>query len=629
MPTLTIIEVPWLFVQLAIASPTYNELVRLPRHVWGTNLVARDDTASIASTNAPNSKAVVFSFALESASCVGPDFSIKFRNVLIYAAAVIFHASESTWKKVMSFVLDFGEVVLGENGLTKRDIIPDIDEKFRLDLEATLPETIFKWQVRNPPLNGALTAYCDQCGTSGTLVFAGHVGASLGVGGVVADKLVVTVTPQGMKFVKPSQELEILEIPVSGCNISGIFELGPHIVLNAEYVIDYSGGSASVSSGITARIPDSFTLEISGWAPVIETDPLEIQIALSVSLSGPELTLTTTAGLDTNGSCEGGGNPYGVNIDASVGANLALEGWKELNDDRDTLFTAILFEKDDLYEFPSCLFFGTPSEGYCLPELPEDGMLHEELSEEEIAEDEEMGELSTRSLDIVELKKRPSGQGYKYKVLRYNTPTALQTEVTVPIVIPLISCNPGERGCVPNTGIDVLTEDGLETRAAAFVKELTLTTEHIYEGNLIREYLDHLHTEKFGNNSKTSTSNVTKPAAVQPPVNYIRSWLQYLGAEFTQAERMVLLAQKQNNHKFNLAGYFFQDKDSMDVDNNHERQACDLVRIVTTCNAKVDNSPNIDKLADCSFFEAHQEWLEKMYTAGIEHTRERLVDHAT
>ncbi|KAL5339944.1 hypothetical protein BJX70DRAFT_397184 [Aspergillus crustosus] len=808
----------WLSLQHVVASPTYSELVRVPRDIWDTNLGKRDDVdiASIglsdhetfkwASTDAPHSKAVVvsmvaysrqderildmdkFSFALDTASCTEEDFSVKFKHVLIYKAAkiawewvnyndlrsfvlvpswkgcgkdkshdpwvvtkvqfddktqkVIFEATQSSWKKVMNtFILDFGEVVLGEENNNKRDIIPDLDEKFRLNLEATLPEQIFKWEVRTGALNGTLTANCDECGTAGTLVFAGHVEASLSWDGVDIDKFEISVTPQGVqahvglslefegeldfrKFTRPSQELEILEIPVSGWNIPGIFEFGPRILLNAGYVIDYVGGSASVSTGITARIPDSATakldllsedkLEISGWAPIIETDPLEIQamidaqarlyteIALSVSLTVlddngfgvdlslkvPEVTVTTTAGLDTNGFCEGGGNPWGVNVDASVGANLKLEGWKELDGSKDILFDATLFEKEDLYEFPQfCLSFGELSEGYCLPEAPEDDDVFEELTEEEIAEDDEMGEplliRSTTDLSTYVKRQRQSsrkrifldcgtGRDYKYRVLQYNGPTALQTNVNVPIVLPEVSCNAGERGCVPDTGIKVLTTND---RAAVFIKEdgdsRTWSTEHLYEGNWIKEFLGFLHTEKFGNGAtcsphvaqffdktKKPTANVPKPTQAQPPNTYVRSLLQNLGTVYTETERMVLLPQKQNNHKYNifakneLVAYFYQDKDSQGTDNNHERRTCDLARIVTTCKymdyefsrkgllatvvalegvlAEMDKDPNIGKPdPDFSFVEAHKEWFNRTYVEGIEHARTKLADYAT
>jgi hypothetical protein len=312
-----------------------------------------------------------FAFALESASCNAEDMHIKFKHKLIYQAAKIawqwvnyndlrsfvlvpswkgcgadkshdpfvvssvtfddktqrvnMVATQSTWKKVMNtFVLDFGEVVLGGDDKTKRDIIPDLDAKFRLDVGATLPQQIFKWQVNRGVLNASVTANCNECGTSGTLVFAGHVEASLGWDGFEVDKFEISVRPEGVQahvglsldflghldyssFVRPSQEFEILEIPVSGWNIRGIFEFGPRILLNAGYSIDYIEGVASVGTGITARIPDTAiakldllaedSVDVSGWAPVIETDPLEAQaqinaqatlyteIALSVSLT--------------------------------------------------------------------------------------------------------------------------------------------------------------------------------------------------------------------------------------------------------------------------------------------------------------------------------------------------------
>ncbi|KAL4879335.1 hypothetical protein BJY04DRAFT_229120 [Aspergillus karnatakaensis] len=750
------------------------------------------ETFKWASTDAPHSKAVVvsmvaysrqdelildmdkFSFALDSVTCTEEVFSVRFKHALIYKAAkiawqwvnyndmrsfvlvsswkgcgshdpwvvtkvefddksqkVIFDATKSTWKKVMStFILDFGEVVLGdESNNNKRDIIPDLDEKFRLNLEATLPEEIFRWEVRNGALNGTLTANCDECGTAGTLVFAGHVEASLGWGGVEVDKFEISITPQGVQahlglslefegeldyrqFTRPSQELEILNIPVSGWNIPGIFEFGPRILLNAGYAIDYIGGRASVSTGITARIPDSATakldllaedqLEVSGWAPVVETDPLEIQamidaqarlyteIALSVSLTVledngfgvdlslkvPELTVTTTAGLDSNGFCEVGGNPWGVNIEASIGANLKLEGWKELDGSKDILFDATLFEKEDLYEFPQfCLSFSELSEGYCLPEDPVPG-------EENVEEDEPADSLAVRSTADISIhvkRQRPSnrdpiyltcgtGKDHSYRVLRYNGPSVLKTNNDVPIIHPKVSCKPSETDCLPNTDIEVLTDQG---RAAVFVKrqgdKRTWATEHIYEGNWIREFLDFLHEEKFNNESTCSShvaqffdEDISPPATVpnpgpDTPPTYLHSLLQNLGTIYTQTERMVLIPQKQNKMKFDLfaknelVGYFYQDKDSQSVGNNHERRTCDIARIVTVCKymdsdvaragmratvealegvlAEMDKDTRITP-ADFSYVAAHQEWFERTYREGIEHAREKLTDYA-
>lgn len=185
-------------------------------------------------------------------------------------------ASKSNWKSVMhTFVLDFGEVTLGGGGgRDRRDIIPDLDEKFTLDIGTTLPSELLKWKKKVGVLNATLTANCDECGTQSALVFAGHVEASLGFTGIDVDKFEISVTPRGVaahvglsvefigeidyrSFVAPEHELTLLDIPVSGWKIPGIFEFGPHIQLNAGYIIDYIGGQASASARITISILDS------------------------------------------------------------------------------------------------------------------------------------------------------------------------------------------------------------------------------------------------------------------------------------------------------------------------------------------------------------------------------------
>lgn len=307
-----------------------------------------------------------FSFAIKSAHCTEDDMSLTFVNPLIYYAAKVawewvnfndlrsfilvassdkcghdkshdpwvvkgvkfndkeqrveMHATKSSWKKVMNtFELDFGEVVLGKGDHwdrsmmpERRDIIPDLDKKFRLDIGATLPEQIFLWEINKGVLHGNVTANCKECGTQGALVFAGHVEASLHWTGVKVDKFEISVKPDGValhmglsleflghfdfrKVGKPSKEVNLLEIPVSGWKIPGVFEFGPHIDLNAGYEIAYISGHAEASTGITAKIPDSAIakldllskdkVQISRWKPEIETQPLEVEVMLDAQAS--------------------------------------------------------------------------------------------------------------------------------------------------------------------------------------------------------------------------------------------------------------------------------------------------------------------------------------------------------
>lgn len=80
------------------------------------------------------------------------------------------HAEKSTWRKVTrSYVIDFGEV---SRRLPKRAFDFNGDGVFTLDLASSWPRTFF-----NQTWDGTkFTVSCADCGTRGSLVFAGHIG---------------------------------------------------------------------------------------------------------------------------------------------------------------------------------------------------------------------------------------------------------------------------------------------------------------------------------------------------------------------------------------------------------------------------------------------------------------------
>ncbi|KAI9369634.1 hypothetical protein BJX61DRAFT_549462 [Aspergillus egyptiacus] len=686
-----------------------------------------------------------FGFALDSASCSSEDMHLKFKHRLIYLAAKIawqwvnyndlrsfvlvpswegcgedkshdpwvvtrvefddqsqrvnLVAAQSTWKKVMStVVLDFGEVVLGRSGSgrddddggddkRRRDIIPDLDARFRLNLDARLPQQIFKWQVNRGVLNASVTANCNDCGTSGTLVFAGHVEASLGWGGFDVDKFEISVRPQGVQahvglsldfqghldytgLVRPSQEFEILEIPVSGWNIRGVFEFGPRILLNAGYEIDYIEGVASVGTGITARIPDSAvarldllaedSVQVSGWEPVIETEPLQAmaqvnaqaslytEIALSVSLTVlddngfgvdlalkvPEVTVTASAGGNTEGFCEDDPDPWGIMVEASVGASLELEGWHELDGDREELFDVDLFTKDDLYVFPQfCFSFGGLSDGFC---LAEESLEEEEEDEDDDDDDDDDDDRAAEKRAIQQTDRRlstrqdPDRQGrtvrlacdneqraaqHPIQLLDYPRPADIRTDTDVPIAKPTVPCWKSEKNCAPKDADIVIVTEDQEERAIVeehnrdwffTEKEKRWDSEHIYEGNWIAKYIGHVGTvggwvQGPGEGCHDSIIELLdgpppadnpKPAGADEPDTLSKALMQHLGTTATFKTRMAILQSIQNNLKYQmfnkdpLIPYFEQDEDNSRVEpypNSHGRRACDLARIVSTC----------------------------------------------
>lgn len=150
-----------------------------------------------------------------------------------------------------------------------------------------------------------------------------------------------------------------------------------------------------------------------------------------------------------------------------VGADLSLEGWKEVEGDKDKLFEVDIFNKPDIYTFPTvCFSFGDISEGYCLPEeAPQGG---DDVDEPDVVErsvdDGDADDIVERSNELA--ARSHKGKKYKLgcdpdKIVRappYPAPSEL-TKYTgtppIPIIVPDVPCADAEEDCKPNTGITV------------------------------------------------------------------------------------------------------------------------------------------------------------------------------
>jgi hypothetical protein len=293
-------------------------------------------------------------FALESVTC-GDKMVLKFNNKLFYAAAkfawnwvnyndlrsfvvvanwkgcgdpkarnpwVVSNAAfadktttitldsvQSTWQKVSnSYNMDFGDIVLGSGGKSKRWLDFDLSKAFTVDLSSSFPSEIANWSMTTPYVDAYLAIECEDCGTQGTLQFAGHIEGSV-FGGI--DKFEVSATPHGIAahlglsltfhgevdfdtLPAPGDEFTLLELPLpSGWRVPGVLQFGPNVKINAGYTIERIVGDARVSTGITASVPDDSVakvdlasknpVEISGWIPEIETDPLEVSVQIDAT----------------------------------------------------------------------------------------------------------------------------------------------------------------------------------------------------------------------------------------------------------------------------------------------------------------------------------------------------------
>jgi hypothetical protein len=155
-----------------------------------------------------------------------------------------------------------------------------------------------KWAHKSGSVSFGIN--CIDCGTSGTLVFSGHIEGNPFTG---IDKLVVQATPNGLRadlnlelsfagvynfrgkdFAKKEWTLIQIPLPYS-IRIPGIFTFGPHADVIAGYELKSIEGEATIGTGVAAIIPDDSIakvdvfgkskVDVCGWVPRVETKPLE------------------------------------------------------------------------------------------------------------------------------------------------------------------------------------------------------------------------------------------------------------------------------------------------------------------------------------------------------------------
>ena len=224
------------------------------------------------------------------------------------ASTVTLDATKSTWKKIAnSYTMDFGDVDFGRVGRGKNNpaLQAELSKAFTVDLSSDFPVEFANWTMNNSYVDARLAITCDDCGTKGSVKFTGHIEGSI-FGGV--EKLEVSAKPQGVeahvgvgldfegevdfkKMKKPQDEFTLLELPLpSGWRVPGLLTFGPNVKINAGYSIEKIIGTAHVGTGITASIPDKSIakvdlaskkkVDISGWKPKIEADPLDASVQI-------------------------------------------------------------------------------------------------------------------------------------------------------------------------------------------------------------------------------------------------------------------------------------------------------------------------------------------------------------
>ncbi|KAF2748758.1 hypothetical protein M011DRAFT_457470 [Sporormia fimetaria CBS 119925] len=654
-------------------------------------------------------------------------------------------AAKKTWKEVTSrYTMDFGEVERGGNH--KRQLDWDYSKAFTVPLNSNFPRTIMqrKWP------NADFGVFCVDCGTSGGLRFAGHIEGSL-FGGV--DQLSMTVTPEaiqanlgfevtfggrynfrGKDFAR--QEIEVIDIPLPySWSIPGILFFGPKLKVIAGYELEEISGRATVSTGVSATIPDSSLakaelfgnpgVEVNGWIPVFSAQPIEIEaeivasgslyaglgvsvaveilddtsVNLDLNLKFPELHITAAGGYKTGGWCPNNANPFGVSLDVSLGAELELIGWNEIDGKRNNLFDVDIYENEHVYDFdPLCFAFGDAKPGSC--SLRPDVEYEDDMLDRMTKRSGYIGGPSARARNVVERQEMgimgrprkyaldcaPAGrtdwdviiQSYPSpaEIIRDRDQAGRPAPSGVPALFPLIACSAtDDDDCGPEKWkvleirkVDSKSlEDGDNEDKDGdgiiqdFESRLKIgnkwETEHVYEGNWIKEFFNYLHRNYYQSRGSADrceylAETIAKIGQSNAAFSLERKMVANIGNRDTYQETMVLLQSVENNAK-----YRFFDGTNNEIDAkfaareyNGDTGVCALGHLVNVCNymshpttqrvmkrtlerlnavlTEYDSIRDPNDGGPASYKEAHEAWLTEYYQEGIEKGREKINTYA-
>ncbi|KAF2686047.1 hypothetical protein K458DRAFT_402587 [Lentithecium fluviatile CBS 122367] len=564
-------------------------------------------------------------------------------------------ASKKTWKYIShAYTLDFGEQQMSRKRQGFLDF--NLDRAFALDLSSKWPSKILNKTWTSGGAKATFDVSCVDCGTSGQLVFNGHIEGSA-FGGI--DKFAISATPNQLqaalnlqigfdgviKLKDAKDEFDLLTIPLpAGWRIPGVLTFGPNAKIKAGYSLDKIAGSATITTGVAAVIPDDSlarvdlfgkkSLDIHGWIPTFETQPLQLQAELSatgslytkvavavslevldengvnvdVNLAFPKLSITASGGYDANGFCNA--DPFGVSLDIDLGAELELTGWTEIDGDKNVLFEVDLFKKDDIFEFPPfCLGLGSDNPGSCSAVIDEEDAewYNNEVDDpvtalarlrriplrRMLAQRRPVPRRSISAPPTPTLEKRARRSGYymscdskkNYRIYMkdYNGPEHLASAYNAnPTGAPIML--PGIDPCGDDDSMDCLKNAWTIEDSPGYtsVDKDYWDSEHVYEGDWVKSFLNYLYEKHFkaqtGDSCKT-LGDIFFNAAGQ----YMDKLLTQLGTIATADKTMTVLTKKENQLKHRIfAPVKHIDRIAEKTTNPHIK-LCRVARIAISC----------------------------------------------
>ncbi|KAL4939268.1 hypothetical protein BDV06DRAFT_231138 [Aspergillus oleicola] len=268
-----------------------------------------------------------------------------------YASTILFNDTSNSatltgnaiaWKEFQNYELTVGNYKPVASSKLARSLARaqrDMDESMSLPFDIPLPFP--SGQLNTPPgvTDLALTWFCTDCGTKGSFDFGFHIETKLGI----PQGASISLTPNSVSTTVNSRiaiqadltgslghEWEIGGIPIGGISIpGGILDVGPAITFSLGYSVGPLQGSAGVTSGVTATIPDGAELEIDLIDPDVESTGWDAEVTaedvvLDARITG-DVQIYVKASIELSAEALGQGFEAGINLKPYAGAGLTAQ----------------------------------------------------------------------------------------------------------------------------------------------------------------------------------------------------------------------------------------------------------------------------------------------------------------
>ncbi|KAF4634238.1 hypothetical protein G7Y89_g3873 [Cudoniella acicularis] len=329
---------------------------------------------------------------------------------------VEFNATQKTWSDLQTgYTIQWGQnagptAPDNSTAVAKRSIFGKLDPHWNPSMHIDVNHDFSKNLYTKNYKGVNFKIDCANCGTKGRFNFAGHIKTTLRHP-LTPSEMTMSVTPAGVeadlglslningKLASAwADEATFLEIPIEAIHIPDLLQVGPELTLSAGFSMQTIEGSATVSTGLTAKIPDSSIFFVdflnsknnknNGWKPTLSTQPINVDaqinagldvymklaanldctvfnsygMGVDLALQVPDIKVNVEADYSNKGNvCPNKKGDWGAKFSGAVGLDLKLQAWLQKGkDNKDYLYNGDLFSDPSLYTFPSvCFAFGS------------------------------------------------------------------------------------------------------------------------------------------------------------------------------------------------------------------------------------------------------------------------------